>query len=70
MLLTVILNLVLAVMIVSAIVALHARAIFTDRVHRERPLVRERHPRVQPAEPWPARQRPPRTTRQPVSSAG
>jgi hypothetical protein len=69
MLLTVILNLLLAVTIVSAIVAFHAKAIFTDRVHRERLLVRERHSRVQPAEPWPPRRRPPRTTRRPVSTA-
>jgi hypothetical protein len=68
MLLIVILNGVLAVMIVSAIVALHMRAILTDRWHRV-PRERRRQPRT-PAY-WPAQQpRAARASRRPVTSAG
>jgi len=59
MLLVVILNAVLAVLIVSAIAALHTRAILTDQW---RPVARERRRRPRTPVYWPAR-RPARATR-------
>ena len=67
MLLVVILNAVLAVMIVSVIVALHIRAILTDGVDRRRLMAPEgRRPAVTP-EYGPGR-RAPRASREPVAS--
>ena len=70
MLLIVILNLVLAVMIVSAMVALHTKAIFGARDEQAPQLARERSPRMLAPEYRPPRQRATRTARQPVTSSG
>lgn len=68
MLLIVLLNAVLAVMIVAAIVALHGRAILTDRQHHGRLSAGESALRpVARATHEPAR-RAPRATRQPAAS--
>ena len=64
MLFVAIFNAALAVLIVSVIVALHMRAILTDRWH---PVSRERRSRPRTPAYWPARQP---ATRQPVTSAG
>jgi hypothetical protein len=71
MLLIVILNAVLAVMVVSVIVGLQAKAILADRAHNERLFGGERHRRVRTAESAPARRpAPARTAHQPITSAG
>lgn len=67
MLLVVLLNGVLAVMIVSAVVALHTRAILTDRWHR---VPCERRARHRTPAYWPARQSAVRATGRSVTSAG
>ena len=71
MLFVVIFNAVLAVMIVSVIVALHTKAILADRVHHHRlRFVRERRRRPRTPQYWPERRSAPRTAREPVPSAG
>jgi hypothetical protein len=71
MLLIVILNAVLAVLIVSVLVALHTRAILTEHAQHRHLTARDRRHRAHWPEYWPAR-RPAtaRATRQPVVSAG
>ncbi|HTX31521.1 MAG TPA: hypothetical protein VMD09_09045 [Solirubrobacteraceae bacterium] len=68
--LVLILNLVLALMIVSAIVALHAKAILTDRAGDESLTARARSPRTPAPESRPPRQRATRTLRQPAATSG
>jgi hypothetical protein len=71
MLLIVIFNAVLAAVIVSVIVALHSRAILTERVHHDRLFAQERRRRARTPNYRPD-QRPvtARPTRQPAPSAG
>ncbi len=71
MLLVVILNAVLAVMIVSVIVALHTKAIVADQVqHRRLQFVLDRRRRPRTPQYWPARRPAVRTARGPLTSAG
>lgn len=73
MLLIVILNAVLAVLIVSVMVALHTRAILTEHADRRQLVARERRHRAHWPEYWPARHpatATARATRHPVVSAG
>jgi hypothetical protein len=65
MLLIVILNVVMAVVIVSVMVALHSKAILRGELQQIQPMPRERR-RVPSPEPRPAGAR---ATRQPVGSA-
>jgi hypothetical protein len=71
MLLIVILNAVLAVMVVSVIVGLQARAILADRAHNARLFAGQRRRRARTPELMPAhRSVPARTARQAITSAG
>ena len=71
MLLIVILNAVLAVMVVSVILGLQAKAILTDHAHNERLFGGQRRRRARAPELMPAhRPAPARTARQAITSAG